>query len=576
MASAAIAQVNITTWQGDNLHTGANLNETTLTPALVSSPGNFGLLFSQPMDGQCYSQPLYVSGLTGIAGGTHNVVYLETQHDTIYAFDADNNTGGNASPLWSKSFLGANEIPVPQSEVGSGDIQVELGNTATPVIDLASNTIYCLSKVKNTSTSTYIQKLHALDLKTGAEKFGGPVTINPTFAGSANDGTGGVIPFNPLRSHARCALTLSNGVVYVLYASHSDTQPYHGEVVGYDKTTLAWLPAKTFIATPNNGLAGFWAGGASAAVDSAGNMFVATGNGAWDQNSSPFTTGTNWGESFLKLPATGTFTVSFANTNNWFTPNNWNTLNFGDADLGSSGVLLLPDQAGPHPHLLVGGGKGGQLYVIDRDAMGGLATPNNSVQEITEVNGLFVTPSYFNGNIYYAPAGGKFIQRAVSYNAGTGTYLSTSAVKSNFTYNGGHGAGTFISANGTTNGIAWILDLGNPAKLHAYNAANVSGDPIYSGTATLPGNINVKGPTFGMPIAANGKVYFAGYNTTTNTGYLTVWGQPAPVAGTPATPTNVAVTPVASTQLTITWTDNANNESGYKIKRSTSLNGTYT
>lgn len=566
------SQVNITMWQADLQHTGQNLNETVLTPALVSSAGNFGLLFAQATDGQIYGQPLYVSGLN-IGGTLHNVVYAVTQHASIYAFDADDNTGANANPLWKKSLLPSGAIPPPQSEVGSGDISVELGITATPVIDLASQTIYVLAKFKITSTSTYQQRLHALDLKTGAEKFNGPIIVNPAFPGSSTDAVNGIIPFNPLRSHARCALLLYNGIVYLSYASHSDSTPYHGEIAGYDAATLQLV--KTFNASPNGMKNGIWQGGASPAVDSFGNMYVATGNGPFDQTPSQYTTGTNWGMSFLKLPTTGAFAVSYSNPLNWFTPSDWPELNFGDLDLGSSGLLLLPDQSGgTHPRLMVGGGKGGNLYVIDRDNMGGLNTPNRSVQEITETNSLFVTPAYHKGYIYYAPSGSKMTQRAVGYNPVDGTYISTTAIRSNFTYAGGHGAHAFISANGNQNGIVWCLDLGTPARLHAYNATNVSGNPIYSGSATLPGNINCSGRKFTIPIVANGKVYFTA--DADNKGRVFVFGRPPPVAGTPTAPSNLLATAITSGAVRLTWNDNSNNELSFKVKRSTTFAGPFT
>ncbi|WP_433964309.1 hypothetical protein [Tunturiibacter gelidiferens] len=417
-----MGQVNITTWQGDLQHTGANLNETALTPANVGSIGNFGPLFTQPLDGQSYGQPLYVtSGTLGrfADGSSHNVVYVATEHDSVFAFDADS----NASPLWHVSLLPSGTTPVPQGEVGSGDIEVELGITTTPVIDTAGQTLYVVSKVKKTADGTYQQYLHALDLKTGAEKLNGPVLINPTFAGSAPDEenpnghpagsncvpANGVIPFCPLHEHLRAAMILFNGVVYLSYGSHGDTTPYHGEILGYDANTLQLV--KTFISSPNGAsgqipFGGFWGSGAGPAIDSQGNMFVAVANGAFDQAASQFTTGTDWGESILKLPTTGSFNVSFSNPLNWFTPDNWSDLNGNDLDLGSSGLLLLPDQAtGPHSHIAVGGGKGGVLYVVDRDNLGGLHTPDNSIQEIAEGRRLFVTPAYFNGYIYYTAEG---------------------------------------------------------------------------------------------------------------------------------------------------------------------------
>ena len=569
-AWTASAQVNITTWQADPQHTGANLNETHLTPALVGSPGNFGFLFSQPMDGQSYSQPLYVSGLD-IGGTVHNVVYMTTEHDSVYAFDADGDVGPNATPLWKVSLLPPGATSVPQADTGSGDVRVELGITATPVIDLATQTLYTVAKFKLPGAA-YEQWLHALDLKTGDEKPGSPVLVNPTFAGDGFDAAGGLIAFQPLREHGRAALALHDGVLYVTYASHGDSQPFHGEILGFDPATLALV--KTFITTPNGDAAGIWMGGASPAFDNDGHMYVAIGNGSFDQNPSGHTTGTDWGESVLKLPTAGPFTVSFSNPLDWFTPNSWSLLNFGDLDLGSSGTLVLPDQAGPHPHLLLAGGKGGTLYVIDRDNMGGLATPNNSVQEITEPGGLFVTPAYYNGSIYYAPLNGKLTQRAVSYTPEDGTYLSPTGLKSNFTYSNGMGAGVFISANGDHDGIVWAIDRGFPARLHAYDAANVSGDPIYTGSATLAGGIFCNGIKFSLPTVANGKVYFAtvDYN---NVGHLMIFGQPVATVGTPAAPSALAATVNSSDSVTLNWTDNSTNELGFTVKRSTELNGIY-
>src|SRR5260370_1233394 len=519
----AVGQVNISTWQADLQHTGANLGETILTPATVGSPGSFGLLFTQALDGQSYGQPLYVSSAalgTFADGSTHNVVYVATQHCSIYAFDADSNASTqNSVPLWKASLLPAGTIPVPQSDVGSSDIQVELGITTTPVIDPSSGTLYIVSKVKRQSDATYQQYLYALDLKTGAAKLGSPVLINPTFAGSASEGTGGVVPFNARREHLRAAMILYNGVVYLTYASHSDTQPYHGELLGYDANTLALV--KTFIATPNGAEGGFWASGAGPAVDSQGNMFLPGANGSFDQTASPYTKGTDWGESVLKMPTntTGAISLEFSNTLNWFTPNNWDFLNHNDLDLGSGGLLLLPDQTGGnHPHIIVGGGKGAVVYVLDRDNLGGLSTPDNAVQEIPEINGhwLFVTPAYFNGNIYYSASGGALEQRAVGFDATTGNYISTTPITSTKVYNG-KGSGAFISASGTNNGIIWILNGGG---LDAYNAANVSGNPIYTSRSTVPsGNVSTQNTKFSLPMVANGKAYYTAFHTATDLGY---------------------------------------------------------
>ncbi len=576
---AAVGQVNVTTWQADLQHTGANLNETILAPANVGSPGSFGLLFTQALDGQSYGQPLYVSSaaLGKFAdGSSHNVVYVATEHCSIYAFDADNNaTAQNSVPLWHASLLPAGTIPIPQSDVGSGDIQVELGITTTPVIDVSGGTLYVVSKVKKQSDSTYQQYLYALDLKTGAAKFGSPVLINPIFAGSSSEGSGGVVPFNARREHLRGAMALYNGVVYLTYASHSDTQPYHGELLGYDAQTLALV--KTFITTPNGSEGGFWASGAGPAVDSQGNMFLPVANGSFDQTASAFTNGTDWGESVLKLPTntTGQISLSPSNTLNWFTPNNWDFLNHNDLDLGSGGLLLLPDQTGGnHPHIMVGGGKGAVLYVLDRDNLGGIHTPDNAVQEIPEMGGhwLFVTPAYFNGNIYYSASGGPLEQRAVGFDATTGNYISTTPVTSTKVYNG-KGSGVFISASGNNNGIIWIL---NGSGLDAYNAASVSGNPIYSGHSTVPsGNISTQNTKFSLPMVANGKAYYTAFNAATNTGYLFVSGLLGASPGAPGAASNLQGSGASAGSTVLTWTDNSNNESGFNINRASSASGPF-
>ena len=576
-SAAALAQVDITTWQVNLQHTGANLQETQLTPASITATGGFGLLFTQALDGQSYGQPLFVSSgtLGKFADGTlHNVVYVATEHDSVYAFDADSNTG---APLWHDSLLPAGTTPVPQGDTGSGDIQVELGITATPVIDTVASTLYIVSKVKTTANGTYQQYLHALDLKTGVEKAGGPVLINPTFVGTSSDSVGGVIPFSALHEHLRSALALYNGIVYLAYASHSDTIPYHGEILGYNASTLALV--KTFISTPSGTEGGFWGGGASPAIDVSGNMFVPVGNGLFSQNTSAGAAGNNWGESMLKLPTntTGAITIPYGNTLNWFTPNVWNTLNSGDLDLGSGGLLLLPDQAaGPHTHIMVGAGKGSVLYVVDRDNLSGLNNPDGAIQEITDGGAYnFATPAYFNGNIYYAPGGDSLMQRAVGYQPTTGAYISDPPIQSTPTY-ANKGAGVFISADGTSNGIVWLLS-GN--SMVAYNASSVAGQPIYSQNATVPqGAISCQLPKFALPTVVNGKVYYTAFNATTNQSFLFVSGllnvgtPPPPV---PQAPTNAAAMALTSSTVGVTWTSNSTNEAGFTISRSTISGGSF-
>jgi uncharacterized repeat protein (TIGR02543 family) len=566
------AQVNWTKWQGNLSNTGANTQETQITPANVA---NSTLQFTHTLDGSSYSQPLYLSGLQMSDGNMHNVIYLTTEHDGVYAFDADNVTGANANPLWYSSLLPTGTTTVPATDAHSSDIPYELGITATPVIDNSTKTLYIVTKVKTTATSTYQQYLHALDVTSGAEKFGGPVLISATFhgVGGFNDNqVGGTYAFSALGYHDRAALTLSNGVVYITYASHEDYPPYHGLVLGFNATSLALV--KQFIATPNGNMGGMWMSGASPAIDGAGNLYTATGNGSFDQTASSYTTDTDWGETFIKLPPTGTFDIAYSNPLNWFTPNNYTTLTNNDLDIASGGVLLLPDQAGPHPHVLVGGGKGGVLFVIDRDNLGGLnTTHDNAVQEITYAQSLFGTPCYFNGNIYYAPSSGPLTQRAVGYNAVDGSYVSTTANTSTATFFPGTTA--FVSANGTTNGIVWLCV---DSRLLAYNATNVTGNPIFTYVPTLPSPVTAcTMNNFALPLVINGKIYFTAYESTSGhaISHLFVMA-PTTAVTAPNAPSALTATSSSGSTATLNWTDNSTNETGFKVKRATAAAGPYT
>ena len=583
-AGNAAAQVSVTTWQADNSHTGNNAKETILTPGAVSSPGNFGLLFTRSLDGQTYGQPLVAAGVN-VGGTTHNVLYVATERCKFYAFDADSNAGTNASALWQLSLLPTGCVPVPQSVVVSSDIYDTLGITTTPVIDLAGGTIYVVSKVQRTNDNTYHQYLYALDLATGDYKFNSPVEINPTFPGAGSDAVNNQIPFNALRSHLRSAMALNNGLLYLAYASHSDTTPYHGDVLAYNATTLQI--AKQFTASPLASYVGIWSSGAGPAIDAAGNVFVATGNGDWgDPKKSSVTTfpdasypyGTNWAHSILKLPP-DTFNVKVSNPLNWFTPTYWSNLNNGDLDLGCGGITLLPDQSGPHTHIMVEGGKGGLLYVVDRDNLGGGGTggTESSIQEISEPNGkaFFCTPAYYNGAIYYSASGGPLTQRAVAYNAADGSYVQASnPTVSAEIYSNNKGSGCFISSNGKTNGIVWIL---KGDGMRGYNAANVSAAPIFDGKAQVAGsNYTYQTPKFALPTVANGKVYYAAFNPDTFAGQLFVYGLlPTPV-GSPSAASDASAIANASDTLTLNWKDNSDNESGFKILRSTNATSGFT
>ncbi|HTL15821.1 MAG TPA: hypothetical protein VL793_01220, partial [Patescibacteria group bacterium] len=399
-APTAPAQVNVVTYHNDAARTGANPKESLLKPANVA-PAGFGKLFAQPVDGYIYAQPLLVSGVNIAGKGLHNVVFVATEHNSVYAFDADTNIGGNAAPLWQVN-LGPS---VPSADVLSGDIVPEIGITSTPVIEPNAGTLYVVAKTKE--NGIYFQKLHALDISSGAERPGSPVLIDATVPGSGDGSVGGQLSFDPLRHMNRPGLLLSGGIVYIAFASHGDVTPYHGWVFGYDAATLQQV--SVFNTTPNGltdpsgypiGGGGIWQAGGGPAADPNGNLYVIIGNGTFDAAPS-LGGGIDYGDSFLKLGTGGALTVA-----DYFTPFNQDFLNRSDADLGSSGPLVLPDSVGSaaHPHLLVGAGKEGKIYLLDRDNMGQFAAGGDDqiVQSLPfAIGGAFGSPAFFNGTLYY-------------------------------------------------------------------------------------------------------------------------------------------------------------------------------
>ncbi len=490
---------NVLTFHNDNARTGRNLNEKILTPASVAST-NFGKLFSQSVDGYVYAQPLVMTNVSIAGQGVHDVVFVATEHDSVYAFDAHS----NVPALWQVSFLnlGAGVTTASSDDVGCEDLVPEVGITSTPVIDPVTKTIYVSAKTKEVTdtTTNYFCRLHALDIGSGAEKFGGPVVIQPIASGTGdgNDGAGH-IPFDPLTQFNRAALSLNNGVVYLGFASHCDNGPYHGWLIGYTATNLQ---LKTFLnTTPNGGEGGIWQAGGGPASDAANNLYVITGNGTF----SPATKG--YGDSFLKLSTTsGALKVA-----DYFTPYNQAYLAAADLDLGSGGPLVLPDEVGNlfSRHLLVGAGKEGTIYLINRDNMHHYNSQNNGliVQSLkSAIGGCFCTPAYFNKQIYYVGVGDVLKAFTIKNAHLTVKVASQGPELFNFP-----GATPSISADGTKNGIVWTVqtdayDVSGPAILRAYNATNVALE-IYNsnaaGTRDQPGGA-VK---FAVPTIANGQVY---------------------------------------------------------------------
>jgi hypothetical protein len=579
------ANVPVLSGHYDAFLSGGNTQETTLTPANVN-PTNFGNLANYPIDGYAYAQPLYVPNLT-VNGGTHNVVFAATEHDSVYAFDGD---GGGQ--LWQRSFINpANGVTtVPQPEVISGDIVPEIGITGTPVIDGSTNTMYVVVKTKEVvaGTTHYVQRLHALDITTGQDRavngvvtlgdttIGGPdggytdtTPISVPGTGAGSDGT--TLRFNALRENQRTALTEANGIVYLAWASHGDNGPYHGWVVGYQASNLSLQ--KVFNTSPNGSASGIWESGGGLGVDAAGNLYFANGNGFLQSGFGGFNPAIgSYSETVMKLSTTGQLSVA-----DYFTPTDWQNLDNNDADLGSGGTMLLPDAVGSaaHPHLLVETGKTGRLYLIDRGNMGKNNTPNAdlNLQTVTIGGpGVWGNPAFFQdgpntGLIYYwgssAPAEAFRITNGVI----NPTPITQTTFASAFP-----GEQPIISSNGATpnSAIMWALRVDNfaqrgPAELMAFKAEDLTQE-LYSSNATGMRDQFGASVKFIVPIVTNGHVY-AGSNGT-----LAVFGLFPTPAAAPAAPSNLAGMALqGGTQVTLTWTNNftaASPATGNEIFRS--------
>jgi hypothetical protein len=497
-----VSSTGVLTYHNDNTRSGANLAETVLTPGNVNAT-RFGKLRAYPLDGVAMASPLYVPAVAIPGQGVRNVVYVATEHDSVYAFDAD---GVATAPFWQVSFINpaAGITTVNPADTGECcDITPEIGITGTPVVDATSGTLYVVAKTKEVSggNTSYVQRLHALDISSGAEKFGGPVVIQATVPGTGAGSSGGQVSFMPLRENQRPALLLNNGVVYIAFGSHGDQQPYHGWVLGYTASTLQQTFA--YCVTPNGEGGGVWLANSGLAADAAGNIYLATGDGTFDANQGE----ANFGDSYIKLSRSGAFL-------DYFTPHNEATLDGGNIDLGAGGVLLLPDQAGAHAHLLVSAGKNGTIDLIDRDNLGHFnsANDNQIVQSLVNVfpfgtpePGNYSAPVYFNSIVYFSP-----VADSIQAFALTDGRLSTSPVSRSpevLAYPGGTLA---ISANGFTNGILWALErrAGSAGALHAYNAANLANELYHSDQAGSRDALDevVK---FSAPIIASGNVVVA-------------------------------------------------------------------
>ena len=513
----ASAQINVLTYHNNLARTGENLNETILMPANVN-PAQFGQLFFHALDGQVYAQPLYMSQIAILNKGVHNVVFVATEHDSIYAFDADANTGVNAQPLWHVSFIDpAKGITTASVDdvFGCSQIQPEIGISGTPVIDPSTNTLYAVAMTNE--NGTFYQRLHALDITTGAERTGSPVVIAASVGGSG-DGNSNNVAFYPQRYKNRPGLLLLNGIVYTSWSSHCDASAYHGWVMAYDAHSLEQVAV--FNNTPDGDRASYWMGGAAPAADSAGNIYLMAANGKFDVD----TGGRDFGETFIKLSTNKGLGVA-----DYFAPFNQQHLTDADIDVGSSGPILLPDSVGSaaHRHLLTSAGKEGRIYVLDRDNLGHY-NPTDDSQIVQSLNGaigaLFGSPAYFNNTVYFSGVNDALKAFPIS-----GAQLAASPSSRSAETFGYPGSVPSISADGSSNGIVWVLESNSGGILHAYDAGNLSHELFNSNMSPARDALGsyVK---YSVPTVANGKVYAGTANSLAVYGLLSAPPPPVPLA----------------------------------------------
>jgi len=494
----AATGTDVVTYHNDNARTGQNLTESVLTPSNVNS-SMFGKLANFSVDGKVDAQPLSLTNMN-VSGATRNVLYVATEHDTVYAFDADSGT-----VLWQKSMLGSGETT--SDDHGCGQVTPEIGITSTPVIDKSSGTIYVVAMSK-ASSGSYVHRLHALDVTSGAEKFGGPVTVQASFPGTGDNSSGGSVIFDAGQYEERTGLLLLNGMVYTAWTSHCDARPYTGWVMAYNASTLA--QASVLNLTPNGSEGAIWMAGNAPAADSAGNIYLLDANGTFDTtlDGNGFPSGGDYGNAFMKISTAGGLKVA-----DYFATFDTVSQSNADNDLGSGGVVLLPDLTdggGMTRHLAVGAGKDGNIYVVDRDNMGKFnPSSNNNYQQISGGLGgsVFSKAAYFNNTVYYGAVGDAI--RAFSINAARLSATSAGQTGNSFLYPGSTPA---ISANGSSNGILWAAENTSPAVLHAYDASNLS-DELYNSNQAGSRDQFGAGNKFITPVIVNGKVYVGTTNS---------------------------------------------------------------
>ncbi len=488
--------VDVITYHYDNGRDGQNLNETALTPANVNST-QFGKKGEFSVDGHVDAQPLYLSQVT-IGGQKKNVLYVATEHGSVYAFDADSINGTTSTFLWKTSTLGSGETT--SDNRGCGQVSPEIGITATPVIDRSRNAIYVVAMSKN-SGGTYFQRIHALDLTTGQELFGGPMNVTATYPGTGDNSSGGNVVFDPKQYKERPGLLQINGTIYTTWSSHCDARPYTSWVMAFSADTLAQTSVLNL--TPNGNDGGIWMAGTAPAADSSGNLFFIIGNGTFDTalNANGFPVNGDCGNCFVKLSTSAGLKLA-----DYFTPFNTVAESNADTDFGSGGGILMldvTDSGGNTRHLAVGAGKDSLIYVVDRDAMGKFnATTDQIYQEISGQlgGGVFSMPAFFNNTVYYGAVGDALKAFPV-----TAARLAAAPSSQSTHHFGYPGTTPSVSANGTTNGIVWAIE-NSGAVLYAFDATDLTKE-LYDSNQAANNRDHFSGNKFITPMVVNGKVY---------------------------------------------------------------------
>jgi hypothetical protein len=511
--AASASTVNVVTYHYDNLRTGQNSNETILTPANVNS-ATFGKLGAFTVDGLVDAQPLYLSAVAIPSVGTKNVLYVATENDSVYAFDADSVNGATSTFLWKVSVLGTGETP--SDNRGCSQVTPQIGVTSTPVIDRSRGThgaIYVMAMSKD-ANGNYFHRLHALDLTTGAELFGGPTTVQATYPGAGDDSSGGNVVFDPKQYKERPGLLEIGTTIYTTWSSHCDARPYTSWVMSYDANTLAQTSVLNLV--PNGSEGGIWMAGTAPAADASGNIYFMVGNGDFDTtlNASGFPSQGDCGQCYVRLSSSAPITLL-----DYFTPSNTVSESDSDTDFGSGGPLLLPDLVdanGNTRHLAVGSGKDAIIYVVDRDNMGKFnSSADNIYQQINgQIGGVWSKPSYFNNTVYYGAVGDHL--KAFPITAAKLATTPATQSSASFAY---PGTTPSISANGTSNAIVWAVENGSTGVLHAYNATNLTSE-LYNSNQAANNRDQFSDNKYVTPMVANGKVYVGTPNSVVVFGLL--------------------------------------------------------